>query len=549
MTKRSYAVGTIVAGAVVLAATSLWYALTPAPEPKPEAVAPPPELSAETAKRLLGERGRIIADAEARPALSPDGYAFLVAGAEAGADLAPLFRDLFAGLPIQVGAGILSASVALDDGRRLPAVPLGVVGAGPEFRTAFILGEGGLRMTPLFAANGARKATVSFSVSYVEGGDAGLVGGLAGEAESLYGFLSSEPAPLWTSPGGVQLRAQAFADRLAALGAKKADEVLTFDVLLADAADSRGRTVEVTDATAKPFVRLTFRIGAHGPLFTAGTVSQLTLAALFAQPADGGRSVGGYLASRAGQALAGVLTASAEALPAACRDLRQRLVGSTGFGSQDNAVVLRAVDQVHALFGEPKDAGCATPEDMALTVQAGFPAAPAKPQPMTASRDRRMDAVVKQMASALHPSVPPALRESLASRFAPGVALFDATRFWLALTTGQVVEAENTAIVPAASAAEAMTMLTTLPVVRLGCAAGPAEKGAARRLALVELEHDSALWALDLAFDDSDRVAGISLAEGTQADYCRVVKSGRPGIACPFTGTGKSYRGITPGKC
>jgi hypothetical protein len=548
---RSFAVVFIVIGAVVLAAASLWYALTPSRPVQPVEVAPPPppELSGDLTRRLMGERVRVVADTDTRPPLSPDGYAFVVAGAEAGADPSGLFRDLFAGYPLPVAAGVLSASVALDDGRRLPPVPVAVLGPSPDFKTAFVPGPDGLRATPLFASNGARKATISFSLAYVEKGDPALLGGLVGEAESLYGFLTSEPAPLWTSPGGVQLRAQAFSDRLAAMGAKKVDDAFAFDILLADAADSRGRALEAVDPTGKAVARFFFRIGAHGPFFTAGTVSSLSLAALFVQPADSGRTVGGYLASRAGAALAQVLTADAAGFAEACGELRRRLTGSTGFGGQDNAVILRAVDRVRALYADPKVAACSTPDDLALTEKAGFPASSAKPVPMNAGRDRRMDAVVKQMASALHPSVPPALRESLASRFAPGVALFDATRFWLALTSGQVVENGDVAIVPATNPTEAMNLLATLPVARLGCAAGPAEKGAARRLALVELEHDSALWALDLAFDDSDRVAGISLAEATQADYCRAVKSGRPGIACPFAKAGKTYRGIAPGKC
>ncbi|MEO5336361.1 MAG: hypothetical protein H7841_05650 [Magnetospirillum sp. WYHS-4] len=550
MSKRGLFVALVVLGAVALAGFSLYYALSPALRTQPaETSPPPPELSPEAARRLFAERGRILADDEVRPALAPEGYAFLVGGAQAGVDAAPFFRELFASFSGQVGVAVLSASTALDDGRRLPPVPVAVLASSPEFRAAFLLGDGGVRMTPLFAANGAAKAIVSLAVSYVPGADAALVGGLAGEAESLYSFLSAEPAPLWTSPGGVQLRAQAFADRLNGLGAKTVDGLLSFDILLKDGADSRGRIVELVDTNGHALMRLSFRLGSHAPLFPVGAVPQLSLATLSALPADGGRTVGDYLAARAGQAMGAALTAGPAELAEACGALRTRLGNAAGLSLQDSAAVLRTVFQVRSLFATGGDLGsCLGPEGLAMIEKGGFPPTD-KPTPVNASRTRRMDAVASQVTTALNPKVPPALRESLASRFAPGVALFDQAGFWLTQASSRAVPSASSTIVPAVAPAEAMEILSSLPVAQLGCAAPGADKASARRTVLVELDQDAGLWHLDLAFDDADRVAGIVLGEASQADFCRAMAARREGSICPFAKPGRAFRGIAPGKC
>lgn len=555
MAKRGFFVAVMVLGAVTLAAVSLWYALTPPGKPDQAQTAPkpPPELSADAAKRLFSERGRVISPAETRPPLAGEAYAFLVGGAKAGSDAGPFFRDLFAGFPLPVAAAILNAEIRLDDGRVLPPVPIAVMAGSPDFRAAFLVGEQGLRLSPLFSVNGTAKATISLSLAYVpNAGDTTLLGGLVGEAESLFSFLSGEPGPLWTSPGRAQLRAQAFADRLAVLGAKTIDGVMVFDILLQDTADSRTRRVELVDAAGQAQATLTFQLASHAPLFAAGSVAGPSLAALAALPADGGRSVGDYLASRAGTDLGTVLMVPAEELTAACAALRDRLIQSAGFGKQDTAIVLMGAGQVRSLFAKGGDAGtCVTAEDGALVEKAGFPAPvaqPTKPAPLPPARQRRFDAAADQMAKVLSPSVPAALKDSLSSRFAPGVALFDSAGFWLTAASSRIVQAKGTTILPAAVAAEAVQILGFLPVARLGCPTPAADKNASRRTLLVELEQDQGLWQLDLAFDESDRVAGVSLAPAAQADYCRAMAARRGGASCPFAGKGH-WRDIQPGKC
>ena len=251
------------------------------------------------------------------------------------------------------------------------------------------------------------------------------------------------------------------------------------------------------------------------------------------------RPVAGYFAANPGP-LARFLGAGPDGLGAACRTLRAELTDRLGLSAFDASAVLRALARTHALFATGGDYG----RDC-LDVDLEAPA-----KGLKAATAGQLNAVLGRIGAGLRGDTPDKTVKVLAPMFADSVALFDYSGLWLAGTEAALVGAGRLDVLPGAGPDQAAAYLADLPVVHFACYSDGSGLTGVHRAALVQLEHDSGLWVLDVAFDGQRRIAGVSLAEADRRQVCRAVGNRKSGPdACFFAASGNSYRGIDPAGC
>lgn len=539
------------------------------PIPKDEALDAPPkpaepvDLSPEEARQLFAARSSVTTTPGTADSAT-SGYLTLSASLSPAFDLAPLLLEVF---DQKVGSVVLSASVRTSDGRSLPAIPILVLArmasdapaadtsaeqaaakqAGapppppkPRFTDAFTAGEGEIPLTPLLSADQTGQATVSLSAHYFESDDIVFLGGLTGEVESLVSTYASDPAPLLIHD--TDTAAHALADRMAGKKTKHVGEILSTEIPLADGA---GAVITFRNPAGEDVGSATVRVSSHAPRLANASTGPLDFAANAAVPLGQGQTLGTLLANQ-GEAVAGVLSAEKTALPEACTTLRQRLA-SAGLGAYDRAATLAFVAALRDRFAPTKEtsAPCLDKTEEGLL---GTPSDPAVSAPVSLSL---RNGVLKQIGGLLRFGATEQGLLHLAKRFSDHVVLFDRSQLWLPGIGGNAIEGTALVVAPQATSTEAAELVATLPAAHVACYFNPGTgRGESHRAALVELQHDPGLWVLDAAFDGQGKITGLALEPADQARACRAAGKRTSGAdACYFVRTGRTYRGINPGKC
>lgn len=536
--------GLALAGAAAL----VIYVLVSLPKPADQAPPPPPpfRFDAQAVAKRAAERVAIVRPNVPTAGLAPTvAYAAIEVAVRNADAAAAVVHDLHGDVP----AGfIVAAHITLADGRKLPSLPLLVgvrtaITARPEATKAkddktpsptppavkalFALGAGDARalLTPWFRLDGVSKTTLAFDVAYVS---EAMAADAATAARTVAAALGAET--IWSavdrdSPGpprAVAEKVGSFMTRFVDAARERANGFVAFDL---ETPDGAGRVL--TFGTGANAAQAVFQLVGRPPLLAGGADGDYPA---LAARAVGGQTLGTFLAAHA-ESTSAVLTAEADRLAPACRALADTLSARLGLASVDVAAVLDVLMRLRALFAASPEAPCL--KGMSPAVSKG------------GKGPTRLNVILDRIAASIRGLPVDQAQARLADLFAPQPVLFDFGRLWLVAGATEIVSGSSAYILPTGDPASAAGHLAALPIVRMGCYSDGTGMGP-HRAALVELRHDRGLWVLDVAFDGSDKIRGLALAEARQSDVCRAVR-GRPN--CAFAAQGKAYHGIDPGRC
>ena len=474
----------------------------PAPAPAPPPPPPPVDLSPGAARRLAAQRVDVVPiEDEARlPHLRPgQGYAEVEVAFSDSAGLAPFFLEFF---DKDVGTIDLSATLALDDGRRFAPVPVLLLGRWlggrvEDFETVFAAADRAL--APRFRVNRAAGLSVSFAVAY--------------------------------GPGNRHRQRK-----------KTISDLLSIAIPLRDGGGEAARRVAFRDAAGVALGAVEVHVRVRPSLLADDDFAAFDFSRLMAAPP------GEHFSGR-GDLFAAVIIADGADLGAACGALVADLTESMGLSAFDAAVVLWTLAGARDALGAAGDyaSDCLGAGVTTALADAGLELPPPLPAKRAKGAVGRYNAAFNRMATGLRSGAPEKFREAVADLFAATVTLSDPGRVWLTDDGGRVIRAGVADIAPAAGRLRAADHLLDLPVAHFACYGSAGDRRGRRRTALLQLSNDAGLWLLEAAFDGSHRIAGLTLAPVEQERACQHV-GGRIG-GCYFTTSGKTYRGIDFTRC
>ncbi|CCQ72486.1 hypothetical protein [Magnetospira sp. QH-2] len=440
------------------------------------------------------------------PALPTDDTAFQYLGlsiqamdpARLGAQLSGLIKGRAEGI-------VVTAALALDDGRTFPDLPILILrrGADGSFTRLFPSPDGPVGLTPLVARLDSTSATVSLSALLLEtlnGDNADAVVSAAGRVVSVAPFANILSAPDQVARLSGEM--SAFRSLLATLEPLLLDPLAALRFSFEGPEQASQRRAVYLDEQGQPSPWFDLTVTAQGGLLAEATDP-------LAVSPDGERGIGDLLTLEA-DLTAYALHATGVNLELACESLAGMLRDSLGLSPQDAAAALRPLMAARAVLGEDVSNCREAPE-----------AAP----PRRVAVDIRIR-VLNGLTARLHGGRLGAARPLFRDR----VHLHDISGHWL---HGEMDGVLGNAAAWLARDASLETMgetLQALPVAKVACYHRTRRGGGT----LVQLAGVRDLMALDAAFDDDGKVIGLSFGPVDQQRFCRAIA----GSECYFAGAG-----------
>jgi len=245
---------------------------------------------------------------------------------------------------------------------------------------------------------------------------------------------------------------------------------------------------------------------------------------------------------------AGFWSVPIDVLHPTCQAVQGALIERLGLSTQDSAIILWRMMQPHAMFAQNIDysAQCSGEDIAALLADINL-ALPQKKQGRPSSKTQNsMNKTLNNIASLIK-NTHSKNEKKMTSLMAENVLIRDQARLLFSDESNKVVETTKDVIAPTASKEFAAQYLMTLPIRAYGCYSKGKGQTENHRASLVTFENDPALWMLDFAFNDKNKINGLHLRTVTQKDFCRAIGARKGENRCTFSG--KEFAGLSPAKC
>ena len=397
-----------------------------------------------------------------------------------------------------------------------------------------------------FAANGpispyfvAKRAPLDISLELVLLQD--KLDGLDADAQKQLESYTTQHS-LYSKEGAYAISslADAFAQRIALVEEASFKELSITDIAYLEHYAS---ALSFTSPTGAPLFNTTLSVKGKNTVLPLQQNQPLSYSELMTTPIAGQtpRSALGDLES-------GFWSIPPEALRPGCDAISGALQERLGLSRRDSAIILWAMMQPHALFGEGIDYNtqCSGPDIATLLNEAGLSLPPINATTPTSRTVNEMNKSLSHIASLVKNGKDSAL-DHIANLMTDKVVVRDEARLLFSAQSDQLVSNTLDVVAPALDKANAAQYLMMLPIRAYGCYSRGRGQTGYHRATLAQLENDPNLWQINFAFNDQNKINGIQLKKPTQLGFCRAIGKRTGANQCRFSG--KDFPGLSADRC